>query len=190
VFNVLVASSHVDETSNVSLVTTRKPEGIELLPTELFDAICTYLSTQSVVKLHRSSKALAMNVLLDNTFWRDRLRRGTLHPHIWDLDTKQIETLRKESNIAFSATGWDWRTVAKLLAVQRFGRDSSLDDMPLGFWNRCRIWTIIEEALNEEALTNESSTSSSRERIDSVAENRKKHHASGASVAGDELENA
>jgi hypothetical protein len=161
VFNVLAALSHTDETSNNPLITTREAQGIERLPTELLDAICTYLSTQSVVKLHRSSKALVMRVPLDNTFWRDRLRRGTLHPHIWDLDTKQIETLREESNITFSATGWDWRTAAKLLATTQFpvtGRDSRLDDMPLGFWNRCRIWSIIEEALNKE-----SGASSSRE---------------------------
>ena len=148
-----MASSHTQETDLNAIITTRAPEGLERLPSELFDAICSYLPAQSVIKLHRTSKVLSLKVPLDNAFWREGLRGGTLHPHIWDLDTRQIETLRQNSKITFSATGWDWRSVAKLLAMKRYptaGRDARLDDMPLGFWNRCRIWSNIEEAISHE----------------------------------------
>ncbi|KAF2828954.1 hypothetical protein CC86DRAFT_392220 [Ophiobolus disseminans] len=150
VFNVLVASSHEQDSGSKMVLTMQEPRGIERLPTELFDIIRTYLPPKSVIKLHRTSKTLATKVPLHNAFWRDGLHDGSLHPHIWDLDIKRIETFRQESNITFSASDWDWRSVAKLLAMKRFpvtGRDARLDDMPLGFWNRCRIWSVIEEAL-------------------------------------------
>ncbi|KAH7069093.1 hypothetical protein BKA63DRAFT_101076 [Paraphoma chrysanthemicola] len=152
IFDVLLASTHDEGSNSKPSVTTHEASGIERLPAELLDAICGYLEPQSVIKLHRTSRLMASKVLLDNSFWRDSLRGGSLHPHIWDLDTQLIETLRDESNVTFSATGWDWRSVAKLLAMKQFpvtGRDSRLDSMPLGLWNRCRIWSIIEDALND-----------------------------------------
>lgn len=152
IFDVLLASSHDEGSNSRPSITTNEASGIERLPAELLDVICSYLEPQSVIKLHRTSQLMASKVLLDNSFWRDSLRGGSLHPHIWDLDTQLIETLRDESNITFSATGWDWRSVAKLLAMKQFpvtGRDSRLDSMPLGLWNRCRIWSIIEDALND-----------------------------------------
>jgi hypothetical protein len=93
---------------------------------------------------------MAMKLSLDDAFWRDSLRAGSLHPHIWGLHTKAIETLRQESNIIDSVADWDWRSVAKLLATKQIpmiGRDPRLTDMPLGLWNRCRIWSILERAL-------------------------------------------
>jgi hypothetical protein len=155
VFDILLASSSSTDTKGHALVATREPQGIERLPTELLDAICDYLPTHSIIKLHRISKLLAIKLPLDNAFWRDSLRAGSLHPHIWGLDTKRIEALREESNITFSAAGWDWRSVAKLLSMKQFptnGRDSRLDNLPLGLWNRCRIWSIIERALDPEFL--------------------------------------
>ncbi|KAF2027695.1 hypothetical protein EK21DRAFT_71444 [Setomelanomma holmii] len=151
VFDVLMASSHNEASSTDLKLASREPEGIERLPVELLDAICSYLPPQSVIKLHRTSSLMASKIPLENAFWRDSLRGGCLHPHIWDLDIKQIEALRQESNITFSAAGWDWRSVAKLLAMKQFpvtGRDLRLEKMPLGLWNRCRIWSIIEEALD------------------------------------------
>jgi hypothetical protein len=96
---------------------------------------------------------MAMKLSLDNAFWRDSLRAGSLHPHIWGLNTKAIETLRQDSTIITSAADWDWRSVAKLLATKQFpmiGRDPLLTDMPLGLWNRCRIWSLLERALKFE----------------------------------------
>jgi hypothetical protein len=154
------------------MVIKREPQGIERLPTELLDAICGHLPTQSVIKLHRTSKTLAMKLSLDNAFWRDSLCAGSLHPHIWGLDTKAIETLRQESSIIFSAADWDWRSVAKLLTTKRFptiGRDPRLTDMPPGLWNRCRIWSILERVLVYEYFGNQM-----RHRSDSGIEVREK----------------
>jgi hypothetical protein len=153
VFDVLLASSQDRTSKRAPLVITRQPQGIERLPTELLDAICGYLPTQSAIKLHRTSKTMAMKLTLDNAFWRDSMRFGSLHPHIWGLDTKAIETLRQQSNIIFSVADWNWRSVAKLLATKQFpvtGLDPRLADMPLGLWNRCRIWSIVEKTLDFE----------------------------------------
>jgi hypothetical protein len=149
VFDVLLASSQQQPANIHTITSAREPRGIERIPNELLDAICNYLPTDSVIKLRRTSKTMATKLPLDNTFWRDSLRTGSLHPHIWGLDTKGIETLRKGSNITFSAMDWDWKTVAKLLTTKQFpaaGCDPRLEDMPLGLWNRCRIWSIVERA--------------------------------------------
>lgn len=155
VFDVLVASAQDRTTHSEQLVVTQEPHGIEALPIEILDAICRFLPSQSVIKLHRASKTMATKVQLDNAFWRNSLRTGCLHAHIWDIDTRRIETLRQESNIIFSTEGWDWRSVAKLLATKKVpisGRDPRLDDMPPGLWNRSRIWAIVERALDFEYL--------------------------------------
>lgn len=140
------------------LKATREPQRLERLPTEMMDAICSYLPTQSVIALHRTSKALALRIPLDSVFWRNSLREGSLHPHIWDLDTKWIEHHLSNPNAALldPTASWDWKVAAKLLATKRFsisGCDDRLLDVPDGFWNRCRIWATIEEALQEQDTT-------------------------------------
>ncbi|KAH8724893.1 hypothetical protein GQ44DRAFT_799044 [Phaeosphaeriaceae sp. PMI808] len=154
VFDILLASARSKDPTLCHLVITREPKGIERLPAELLDMICSYLPTQSVVKLHRTSKSLCLMLSLNNTFWRNSLQSGNLNPHIWDLDTKQIEIRRKKSNIMFSTNGWDWKSAAKLLAMKRWpinGGDTRLSDIPLGLQNRCRIWHTIETALRLDA---------------------------------------
>jgi hypothetical protein len=133
---------------------TREPKGLERLPTELLDEICSYVPAQSVIALHQTSKALAIHIPLDTAFWRNSLRGGSLHPHIWDLDTRRIERRLSQSHglPAEPTDSWDWRSAARLLATKRFhisGRDTRLDDVPNGFWNRCRVWATMEEALQE-----------------------------------------
>ncbi|CAO2654973.1 Nn.00g117060.m01.CDS01 [Neocucurbitaria sp. VM-36] len=123
--------------------TTRGPYGIERLPPELLDQICSYLPATSVITLHRVSKTLAQSVPLDNSFWRNSLLAGSLLPHIWDLDKAELGTPAYE-------TSRDWKSVAQLLAKKQFpisGRDRRLEDIPNGLWNRCRIWSIMEEAV-------------------------------------------
>ena len=98
-----------------------------------------------------------MQLPLDSTFWRNSLRDGSLHPHLWDLDTKWIERGLQDTNEPYldPTDSWDWNGAAKLLAMKRFpiiGCDARLADLPHGFWNRCRIWATIEEALHEEAF--------------------------------------
>jgi hypothetical protein len=155
VYDVLLSSARAEEETVTSLRITREPKGIERLPTELHDEILKYLPAQSTIALHQTSKALAIKIPLDNKFWRDSLRNGRLHPHLWGLDTQHIEQIRQTSGIESAADDWDWRSLARVLATKRFpifGCDPRLDDLPLGLWNRCRIWTIVEEALACDAL--------------------------------------
>jgi hypothetical protein len=155
ILDVLQASPNEMVRTPRSPASGREFNGIEKLPTELLDMICAYLPTQSVIKLNRTSKILATKLPLDNAFWRDSLRAGSLHPHIWDVDTQAIERLRQEANVTFSAVDWNWRSVAKLLSTMQFPtteRDSRLDSLPRGLWNRCRIWSIIETELDLNTL--------------------------------------
>jgi hypothetical protein len=120
------------------------------LPVELLDYISDYLPVESVIAIHRTSKTLALKVPLDDSFCRKGLIKGTLHPHLWDLDT---EELQKQQNQCAKSVSWDWRSVAQLLASKRFlaiGRDARLAKLPNGLWNRGRIWGILEEALNQD----------------------------------------
>lgn len=139
-----------------ALTYTRQPEGLECLPNELLAAVCDHLSTTSIIALHRTSKALALSIPLGSAFWRDSLRDGSLHPHIWDLDTKCVEQLLQDtySQSSESSDVVDWRGAAQLLAMKRFpvhGRDPRLLGIPHSLWNRCRIWSTIEEVLEKES---------------------------------------
>jgi hypothetical protein len=152
---VLQSSPRSRDDSDCALTPIRQPEGLERLPTELLDTVCSYLPIQSVIALHRTSIALAIQIPLDTAFWRNGLRDGSLHPHIWNLDTKWIEQqlLEAHDERLDQTSFWDWRSVAKLLATKRFpisGQNSRLVDVPNGFWNRCRIWATMEEALQEQ----------------------------------------
>lgn len=141
---VLKASPNRKHVDDCIPATTRTSHSLERLPPELLDQICNYLPATSVITLHRVSKTVAHNVPLDNTFWRDSLLNGSLLPHIWDFDRAELGTPAFET---FS----DWKNVAKLLAERRFpisGRDRRLENIPNGLWNRCRIWSIMEEAIN------------------------------------------
>ncbi|EUC50540.1 hypothetical protein COCMIDRAFT_32062 [Bipolaris oryzae ATCC 44560] len=135
-------------------IPARKHQNLERLPKELLDEVCSYLPIPSTIALHRTSKILALQIPLDSTFWRNSLGDGSLHPHIWDLDTKRIEQQLPQPGIAplDPTASWDWRCAAKILAMKRFpisGCDDRLVDVPAGFWNRCRIWATIEEALQQ-----------------------------------------
>jgi hypothetical protein len=152
---VLQSSPRSRDDPGCALTPTRQPEGLECLPTELLDTVCSYLSIPSIIALHRTSIALAIQIPLDAAFWRNGLRDGSLHPHIWDLDTNWIEQqlLETPDERLDQTSSWDWRSVAKLLTTKRFpisGRDLRLVNVPNGFWNRCRIWATMEEALQEQ----------------------------------------
>ncbi|KAF1934963.1 hypothetical protein EJ02DRAFT_471526 [Clathrospora elynae] len=149
---ILQASPHTRVEHHHAFTITREPQRLERFPTELLDAVCKYLPVRSVISLHRTSKALATKIPLDNAFWRNSLRDGGLHPHIWDLDTNLIEQRLLQADLAplDPTASCDWKAAAQLLATKRFpisGRDARLADVPNGFWNRCRIWATIEEAL-------------------------------------------
>jgi hypothetical protein len=153
--SLLQASPYSNDEQMYTLTPTHEPQRIERLPAELLDAVCSYLPVRSVIALHRTSKILAIQIPLDAAFWRNSLRDGSLHPHIWDLDTKWIEQHLPKSHVASlgPTESWDWKCAAQLLATKRFpvsGRDARLVDVPNGFWNRCRIWATVEEALQEQ----------------------------------------
>jgi hypothetical protein len=152
---VLQSSPRSRDDPDCALTPTRQPGGLERLPAELLDAVCSYLPIQSIIALHRTSIALAIQIPLDTAFWRNGLRDGSLHPHIWDSDPKWIDhqLLEADDERLYQTSSWDWRSVAKLLATKRFpisGQDSRLVDVPNSFWNRCRIWATMEEALQEQ----------------------------------------
>ncbi|USP76101.1 hypothetical protein yc1106_03375 [Curvularia clavata] len=140
---------------------SRQYQRLECLPKELLDEISSHLPISSVIALHRTSKLLALQTPLDSNFWRNSLGEGSLHPHVWDLDAKRVEQLLPQPATAplDPTASWDWRSVAKLLAAKRSPinrRDDRLVDVPAGFWNRCRIWATVEEAL--QARMNELAT--------------------------------
>lgn len=150
---VLQASPRMNDESQTTMVPIRTPQGLERLPPELLDATCSYLPAWSIISMHRCSKTLAMKIPLDNAFWRDSLRDGSLHPHLWDLDIKWIEKgLQLSRPLSPDPTSsFDWKSAARLLATKKFPiieRDPRLIDIPLEYWNRCRIWNLIEEALD------------------------------------------
>lgn len=141
---ILQASPNRSDTIKTTPLPTREPKGLECLPIELLDQICSYLSVTSVITLHRLSKILALKVSLDNSFWRNSLLDGSLLPHIWDLDKEEVGAPAFE-------TSRDWKCVAQLLAKRKLsvsGHDRRLNDPPNGLWNRCRIWSIMEEAVD------------------------------------------
>jgi hypothetical protein len=152
---VLQSSPRRRDEPEYTLKASREPQRLERLPTELLDAVCSYLPLQSIIALNRTSKVLALRIPLDSAFWRNSFRDGSLHPHIWDLDTEWIEhhLSKPDARLLDLTASWDWKAAAKLLATKRFsisGCDDRLLDVPDGFWNRCRIWATIEEALQEQ----------------------------------------
>ena len=141
---------------------------MEGLPREILDMICSYVLASDIMALHRTSQNLFEKVPLNNAFWRTRLDDGTLLPYIWDLDTKSIEERHLESNLTSNGTNWDWRGIAKILATGNFPaspQGQELDDVPLGLWNRSRIWNIVQEAFEKQILSQADNS-----RKDSVAE--------------------
>ncbi|KAH7398535.1 hypothetical protein BKA66DRAFT_556696 [Pyrenochaeta sp. MPI-SDFR-AT-0127] len=142
---ILHASPNMKDVEKETPHSKREPQGIERLPNELIDHICTYLPAPACIALHRVSKRLFNKVPLDTSFWRNSLLSGNLLPHIWDLDKNELQLPALESTK-------DWRTVARLLETKRFAIsecDARLDDIPNGLWNRCRIWSIMEEAFDD-----------------------------------------
>ncbi|KAH7116122.1 hypothetical protein B0J11DRAFT_118239 [Dendryphion nanum] len=125
----------------------RTPQSLERFPNETLDRISDFLPPCSIINLHKTSKALAQKVPLDDRFWRMHLRDGSLLPHMWDLDTQELDP--SISNKKFANIGlWDWKSLIQLLFKKEFpvsGLDSRIDQIPPGFWNRCRIWRIVEE---------------------------------------------
>jgi hypothetical protein len=146
-----VLSLTLPKLKDISRITTRNREcaTLESLPNELLDQILAYLPPQCIINLHRTSRLLAFKVPLDDRFWRTHLLDGTLVPHIWDLEYEYFEEVQHAfPNNTNDDQISDWCSLVELLQRKDFpicGRDHRLDNLPPGYWNRCRIWTIIEE---------------------------------------------
>ncbi|KAH6614020.1 hypothetical protein C7974DRAFT_69037 [Boeremia exigua] len=133
------------------------PSALERLPTELLDHISIHLSVYEALSLHRTSKTLATKVPLDNNFWRASILSGNGLPILWDLDVRELSKRYQESFKASVEADamWDWRGVGQLLATKQFPVKSSdpwIADLPNGFWNRRRIWSIVEQAYRHDIL--------------------------------------
>lgn len=134
---------HVDSNSTQEFVferPRRRARGLERLPPELLDYISEFLDFHSVMALHQTSKWLALKIPLNERFWRRCLCTCSLLPHIWDLDQ---ETMEKSLPGSITDATWDWERLVRFLTQRLYPADGTV---LLGFWNRRRIWSIVEEA--------------------------------------------
>ncbi|KAF3040453.1 hypothetical protein E8E12_002265 [Didymella heteroderae] len=122
------------------------------LPKEIIDEVAAFLPIDAIFSLRLTSPTLAHQVSLDQRFFRERLLSGELLPHIWGLDwvscQKLIPNIKKRTMDSSEDNYWDWKRVARLLAdVPRLMAHSpEREEIPLGLWNRCRIWQSVVDA--------------------------------------------
>ncbi|RDL42544.1 uncharacterized protein BP5553_02523 [Venustampulla echinocandica] len=143
--------------SSETFTSTEEKYGLEALPKEILDEIACHLTVSSVFALRSSSKTLAACLYPDQRFFFQRLLGGTLIPHIWELESQECVDKNGE-DVSLKGTlqlgdeaRWDWKALAKLLANKdaiMIAEEGKLLDAPIGFRNRCRIWKIIEAALD------------------------------------------
>jgi hypothetical protein len=148
---------------------------LDSLPIELLDKIIANLPLPSILRLHRTSRALSDRIFLSQDFWRDQLVFHNLVPFLWDLDNKACQ---EKDATAADGMCWDWKTLAQTMLREPFvelalkdalsrplatdlgrrhlkfweeiGRDNQSklkNTPPLGLINRFRIVRIIEEAM-------------------------------------------
>jgi hypothetical protein len=123
-----------------------QPHGLELLPSELLERITEHLPPLSTLSLRQASRSLALKIPLDDRFWRRHLCSGNLLPCLWDLDETELKQLLQSTP---SEQPWDWQRLACVLRsdqFQQWGQDPLPKDVPVGLWNRYRIWSILNEA--------------------------------------------
>ncbi|KAM3087393.1 hypothetical protein ACMFMG_001488 [Clarireedia jacksonii] len=131
------------------------------VPVEIVRRIASYLSISSIFALRLSCRKLASMIPLDPQFWYERLIQYSLIPYVWDLDIAACaaknaqlrEVVASELEPGIS-TRWDWKRLAHRLS--RMDNYISSEEVmstgvPFGFRNRCRIWKIIDRALELES---------------------------------------
>lgn len=125
---------------------------IETLPTEIMDQIVNCLPIGAIHSLRLASSSIVHQVPLDQRFFRDRLFRGDLLPHIWDLDQAWCFTSGQHTRGSIADASkiehGDWRGLARFLSdipglLSKLPEDSGL---PLGLWNRLRTWQSVVDA--------------------------------------------
>lgn len=125
---------------------------IETLPKEITDQIVNYLPMSAIYSLRLASVNLAYQVPLDQRLFRERLLSGALLPHMWDLDRVSCVPPQRQSENGTVQTEqdecWEWKGLARMVAdvpalVSKSPEESRL---PLGLWNRLRIWQSVVDA--------------------------------------------
>lgn len=132
------------------------------LPRELFDRVCDFLPSSSILELRLTCKIFASRIQLDQRFFLTLLTNGFDIPYLWDLDDSACftthKTAPKYSSHSVSngdnaeQTQWDWRGLAQVLTNLHglVNKEIPEVDLPINLWNRMRIWLIVEEALKGE----------------------------------------
>ncbi|KAF2688140.1 hypothetical protein K458DRAFT_385711 [Lentithecium fluviatile CBS 122367] len=144
IFNLLQPISIGSQSTPQIAMPHLKLRGLEALPSELFEKITEPLSPRSILSLRQASRTMALNIPLDDRFWRRHICSGALLPYIWDLDE---ENLKKLLQHAPSKLPWNWQSLVYTLRTEgclKWGQ--AYGEVPDGLWNRYRIWNVIRGA--------------------------------------------
>lgn len=132
---------------------------IRLAP-ELLYEITAYLSTSSILSLHRTCRDMAHKIPLAQCFWREQLISGKLVPYIWPEDVDVALCLDHDVKLGATTKDiriWDWKALCMLLMKKHYvpGKDEKdndearLEALPLGFRNRRRICAITQAIVDD-----------------------------------------
>ncbi len=137
----------------------------EKLPSEILSQINSFLQAPSALRLRRCSKTLTSRIVIDQTFWRDKVISGNLIDYLWDLDSKQC----RQYDLYYSHGNrplCNWKKLAQRLMrietvesvlflaglavnniyiLRHNDLDKFMSNAPLGLKNRCRIIKIIRD---------------------------------------------
>ncbi|KAF1967758.1 hypothetical protein BU23DRAFT_602658 [Bimuria novae-zelandiae CBS 107.79] len=122
---------------------------LECLPLEIIQDIAAFLPSASVLHLRSCSRTLRERLPLNQRFFRNGLFTGDLIPHIFDLNPDLRRMMQHRVPDGEDPNEyWDWRAIARKLVNHKAIAISDPRDtgLPHGFWNRCRVWTLVEEA--------------------------------------------
>lgn len=119
---------------------------LEGLPAELLDEITSLVPNRTVFALRLTSRTLAHKLPWNERICYKRFTSGISMPHLWIAEPKiykpfteyldgQITDLQRR----------DWKRLTTLLADSRevVKGNPEQSGVPLGLWNRCRIWECV-----------------------------------------------
>jgi hypothetical protein len=134
---------------------------LQKLPVEIVRQIASSLSISSIFALRLSCRKLASMILPDAQFWYERLTQYSLIPYVWDLDiaacaakNTQPQSVGVNDLKERKTAKWDWKQLAQQLSsIDEYIKMEEIKSVaiPMGFRNRCRIWKIIDGALELES---------------------------------------
>ena len=104
---------------------------------------------QALILLHLdplSDLSPTCSYLLPPQFWLRALQTSSLFPWLWELDFPAL--IAKDQHKGLGGT-WDWESLVRRLAQRDIHVPGiHLEKLPLGLWNRRRIWRIVEDFLS------------------------------------------